>query len=243
MKKSPEANSVAKVKSAVNQKTDSSNASGACLRLGEFLLQNGLINNEQLDQALEMQKQTGRKLGAILVDMGLLTEERLCEELSDRLGIPYFDLENYIIDPKVVQMVPEHLCERFRLIGIRKSGKKLTVAMVNTFDEMALEDMRILTGLEIKPVLATPSAISKALTTAFGTIDYAASLLEVMSTASGRVDIKDSLYRMLEAADKAKAEQKAKEGNKDSESAPDGIVNEDTVIEEGIEGGKGDERD
>ena len=179
-------------------------ASGGCVRLGEFLLQNGVITEDQLNQALDSQKHTGRKLGSILVDMGLLTEQELCEELSDRLSVPYFDLDHYIIDPKVVQMVPEHLCERYRLIGIRKSGDTLTVAMTNTFDEMALIDLRILTGFEIKPVLATPSAISKALTKAFGTIDYASSLLEAMASVNGGLDIKERLYKMLEASERAK---------------------------------------
>ena len=201
------------VKDVMPEAPDKGAASGGCLRLGEFLLQNGIITSEQLEEALESQKYTGRKIGSILVDMGILSEEQLCEELSRRLHIPFFDLANYIIDPKVVQMVPEHLCERYRLICIKKTGNRLTVAMFNPFDEMALEDMRILTGLKIKPVLATPSSISHALNGAFGTIDYAASLLEAMVSTSGRVDIKDRLYKMLEAAENAKKNTESSDKN------------------------------
>ncbi len=176
-----------------------------CLRLGEFLCANGTITEEELAEALQLQKETGRKLGAILVDMTLLTEEELCEELSVRLDIPYFDLEHYQIDPKVVQMAPEHICERYRLIPLKKSGKRLTVAMINPFDDMALEDLSILTGLEIRPVLATPSAISRTLASAFGAIDYAKSLVDSLQTSSGRIDLKKHLYNLLERHDATKS--------------------------------------
>ena len=175
-------------------------------RLGEFLCENGTITNEELTEALEIQKQTGRKLGSILVDMGLLTEESLCEELSDRLDIPYFDLNSYFIDPKVVQVVPEHLCERYRLIALKKNKNKLTVAMINPFDDMALEDLRILTGLEIRPVLATPTAISRALAQAYGAIDYAETLIASLKTSSGRLDLKSRLYEMLERHEASKGD-------------------------------------
>ena len=167
-------------------------------RLGEFLCENGTITREELEEALEIQKQTGRKLGAILVDMGLLSEEALCEELSHRLDIPYFDLRSYFVDPKVVQIIPEHLCERYRLIALKKSKGKLTVAMINPFDDMALEDLEILTGLQIRPVLATPSAISKALAHAYGAIDYAQSLIASLKTSGHRLDLQSRLYELLD---------------------------------------------
>lgn len=169
----------------------------ASLRLGEFLREAGTITEEELTEALLTQRKTGRKLGAILVDMGLLSEEELCEELSKRLGIPYFDLSSWVIDPKVVQLVPEHLCERYRLIALKKAASRLTVAMINPFDEMALEDLAILTGLQIRPVLATPSAISRALAQAYGAIDFAASIVESLANASGTIDLKKRLYRMI----------------------------------------------
>ena len=180
-------------------RVSSPSGDGADLRLGEFLVANGSINAAQLEEALEVQKRTGRKLGAILVDMAVISEEALCEELSRRLDIPYFDLSDWVIDPKVVQTVPEHLCERYRLIPLKKSGNRLTVAMINPFDEMALEDLHILTGFEIRPVLATPSAISRALAEAYGAINYAKSIIESMATKSGRIDLKERLSRMLDS--------------------------------------------
>jgi len=170
----------------------------ACLRLGEFLVANGSIKESELKEALLIQQRTGRKLGAILVSLSVLTEDALCQELSRRLDIPYFDLADWMIDPKVVQAVPEHLCERYRLIPLKKSGNRLTVAMINPFDEMALEDLKILTGFDIRPVLATPSAISRALADAYGAINYAKSIIESMATKSGRLDLKERLYRILE---------------------------------------------
>ncbi len=195
-----------------NKKSNNEQTSGQAnpgQRLGEFLCENGTITQEELAEALEIQKQTGRKLGSILVDMGLLTEESLCEELSNRLDIPYFDLSSYVIDPKVVQVVPEHLCERYRLIALKKTKDRLTVAMINPFDDMALEDLRILTGMAIRPVLATPTAISRALAQAYGAIDYAETLIASLKTSSGRLDLKSRLYDMLARHEKNK---KASEG-------------------------------
>jgi hypothetical protein len=136
-------------------------------------------------------------------------------------------------------MVPEHLCERYRLIGIRKSGNVLTVAMTNTFDEMALTDLRILTGSEIKPVLATPSAILKALAKAFGTIDYASSLLEAMASVNGGLDIKERLYKMLEAADRVKNNLSAEDSLTEDDSCEEEVLkNEEAVRNVVTEGDK-----
>lgn len=138
--------------------------------IGEILLEQKLVTQEQLEEALSLQSETGRRLGAILVDMGFVEEEAFCRLLSDQLGLPFFDLSVYFIDPAVVALVPEHLCERYRLIALKKQGQRLTVAMMDPLNDMALEDLRILTGLEIKVVVATPSKIYHALAEAYEAI-------------------------------------------------------------------------
>lgn len=149
---------------------DRQSADAGKANIGTILLDEKLVTSEQLEEALSVQETTGRRLGNILVDMGFVDEEDFCRLLSEQLGLPFFDLSFYLIDPAVVALVPEHLCERYRLIALKKQGRKLTVAMMDPLNDMALEDLRILTGLEIKVVVATPSKIYHALAEAYEAI-------------------------------------------------------------------------
>lgn len=138
------------------------------LRLGEALIEEGLINEEQLQQAIQMQKKTGKRLGAVLVDMGLVDEKDTVEALARQLKIPYINLSTYLIDPAVVRIIPEHIARRHQLIPINKVGNKLTVAMVDPLNILAIDDIQLMTGLVVKPVVATSTDIMQALNNAFG---------------------------------------------------------------------------
>ncbi len=141
---------------------------GAKLRLGEALIANGLITQEQLKEAILRQKQTGKRLGEILVSMHLVTERDITEVLARQFNVPFIDLSNYIVDPAIAQLVPEHIAERHKLIPINKVGNKLTVAMADPLDIVAIDDITMMTGLQVKTVVATPSDIEKALQEAYG---------------------------------------------------------------------------
>jgi len=140
------------------------------LRLGDALIQEGLINEEQLQQALALQKKSGKRLGAVLVEMHLVTEQDIVQILSKQLKIPYIDLSNYLIDPVIAKLVPEHIAKRHMLIPINKVGNKLTVAMVDPLNIIAIDDIQLMTGLMVKPVVATQSDINKALQDAYGAV-------------------------------------------------------------------------
>ncbi len=140
------------------------------LRLGDALISEGLINEEQLQQALALQKKSGKRLGTILVEMHLVTEQDIVQILSKQLKIPYIDLSNYLIDPVIAKLVPEHIAKRHMLIPINKVGNKLTVAMVDPLNIIAVDDIQLMTGLMVKPVVATQSDINKALQEAYGAV-------------------------------------------------------------------------
>jgi len=141
---------------------------GAKLRLGEALIANGLITQEQLKEAIARQKQSGKRLGEVLIDMHVVTERDITEVLSKQLNVPFIDLSNYIVDPAIAKLVPEHISERHQLIPINKVGNKLTVAMVDPLNILAVDDIALMTGLQVKTVVATPSDIRKALQDAYG---------------------------------------------------------------------------
>jgi type IV pilus assembly protein PilB len=148
----------------------SASIAGRKLRLGDALIQEGLINDEQLQQALALQKKSGKRLGAVLVEMHLVTEQDIVQILSKQLKIPYIDLSNYLIDPVIAKLVPEHIAKRHMLIPINKVGNKLTVAMVDPLNIIAIDDIQLMTGLMVKPVVATQTDINKALQDAYGAV-------------------------------------------------------------------------
>ena len=135
--------------------------------IGQILVEEGFLRQLQLEEALELQWSTGRRLGNILTEMGYVSEREFAETLARQLDIPCFDLSDYLIDPAVVSLIPEHLCERYRLIPIMKSSDKLVVAFSDPLNQDALADIHMLTGLVIKIVVATPGDINKALAEAF----------------------------------------------------------------------------
>lgn len=140
------------------------------MRLGDALIHEGLINEEQLQQALALQKKSGKRLGAVLVEMHLVTEQDIVQILSKQLRIPFIDLSNYLIDPVIAKLVPEHIAKRHMLIPINKVGNKLTVAMVDPLNIIAIDDIQLMSGLMVKPVVATHTDINKALQDAYGAV-------------------------------------------------------------------------
>lgn len=135
--------------------------------IGQILVDEGLVRPHHLEEAFEHQRSTGKRLGTILTERGFVSEAEFASTLARQLDVPFFELEEYIVDPAVCSLVPEHLCERYRLIPIMKTGEKLVVAFSDPTNEDALNDVKLLTGLVIKVVVATPSDVNRALASAF----------------------------------------------------------------------------
>ncbi|MCX5698452.1 MAG: type II secretion system ATPase GspE [Candidatus Omnitrophica bacterium] len=136
--------------------------------LGESLAEEGIITAEQLKQAREEEKRTGQRLRNILVKMGLIAEEDLVALISEKLGLPRIELSNYLIDPKIVELVPEALARKYELIPVLKIGNRLTCAMVDPWNIFALDEIRAKTNLIIEPAVATESEIKQALNEHYG---------------------------------------------------------------------------
>ena len=128
-------------------------------RLGERLLAGGLITDEQLQHALEMQPSSSRPLGRILVELGILDEDRLDAALSTHLDVPVVDLRREPVDADVAQLVPEEFARRHVLLPIRRDDGHLAVAMADPSNLLVVNDLRLLTGLPVTPYLAGRSDI------------------------------------------------------------------------------------
>ena len=136
--------------------------------LGESLVEEGIITLEQLKQAQEEEKRTGKRLRNVLVKMGLIAEEDLVTFLSEKLGLPRIELGNYLIDPKIVELIPEALARKYQLIPVLKIGNRLTCAMVDPWNVFALDELRMKTNLAIEPAVAAEIEIKKALDQYYG---------------------------------------------------------------------------
>jgi type IV pilus assembly protein PilB len=141
-------------------------------RLGEMLISAGIITKEQLDIALEEQKKTKEQLGKILVKLGFVSEEVIGSFLASQLGISFVSLAELglsEIDPKVAKCIPDNIIQRQKLIPISLEGNTLTVAMANPLNIIAIDDISLITGFEVKPVIATESEINAAIEKYYGT--------------------------------------------------------------------------
>lgn len=131
--------------------------------MGEVLVELGLITGEQLKTALQEQKQNGSKLGRILVNSGVITEQQMLETLEIMLGIPHIQLSKLNIDPEIIGLLPPQLIRLHKILPISKHMKVLTMAMADPFDQLAIDDVRMACGLDVVPMLASETEIDTAI--------------------------------------------------------------------------------
>ncbi len=132
--------------------------------LGEILRDEGLISEEQIQQALERQKREKElRIGEILVAMGAVTAEDVAKAIWQQRQIPYVDLDSYAVDPSVIELVPEKIARAYLALPLFKIGNALTVAMADPLNLIAVDDLRSKTGCEIEPVISTEDKISRCL--------------------------------------------------------------------------------
>lgn len=133
------------------------------MKLGEVLLQEGLISQEQLSEALEEQQRLKRSLGRILIDRGFVTESSFVAVLAKQVGLEFVDLTEYTIDGSAASLIPENLSKRYVALPIGYDGDRLIVAMSDPSNVFALDDIRTLTGREVQPVVSTRTDILAAI--------------------------------------------------------------------------------
>jgi len=138
-------------------------------KLGDLLVEVGIITPEQLEEALEEQKKHGGKLGEILMAFGYITEDVLLAFLGKQCGVSYVSLKEYgDIPEKVVKMVPESMVRTQKLIPIALEKNILTIAMSDPLNVFAIDDLRMMTGKDIKVVIASEAEIKNAIDKYYG---------------------------------------------------------------------------
>ncbi|MFQ5598436.1 MAG: GspE/PulE family protein [Nitrospiria bacterium] len=132
-------------------------------RLGQMLLAEGLVTELQLERALRAQKNSGSRLGKVLLDLGYVTEDGVIKVLGKQMGIPHISLGTMVIDPEVIQLIPELAARRHQVLPLFRKEKTLHLAMVDPLNVFAIDDIHQITGLDITPVVGTEREILKAI--------------------------------------------------------------------------------
>ncbi|EKD68404.1 MAG: hypothetical protein ACD_47C00646G0004 [uncultured bacterium] len=131
--------------------------------LGQILINANLITDKQLDESLKEQRRTGQTLGYILISKNYISQQDLINFFESKLGIPYANLTNYVIDPEIVKIVPYDIASKYNLIPLLKVKNTLTIAMLDPLDSFVIDSLKYTTGCEIKPLVSTREEIEKAL--------------------------------------------------------------------------------
>jgi type IV pilus assembly protein PilB len=132
-------------------------------RLAELFLRANLITKAQLDQAIAQQKVEGSRLGTILTKLGWVKEEDVSRCLGEQYGIPYIDLDSHTIPPEVIRLIPPGIVQKHLVIPIGKAGTTLTMAMADPTNVFAVDDIKFMTGLKVEAMVATESAVRRAI--------------------------------------------------------------------------------
>lgn len=132
-------------------------------RLGDILIERGLLNDEQLGEALKMQRESGEKLGTALVELGFVTAEDMADALSDHLGIARVDLDRHYISTPVVNMIPEEFLVSNDVLPLKVEENVMTVAMTDPLNILIIDELQKITGLSVTPVISTSTEIKKAI--------------------------------------------------------------------------------
>ncbi len=143
-------------------------SSGRRRRLGEILTDAGVLTQQDLEKALTAQKESGERLGSALVSLGLIDEDVMLTALETQLGIPRVELARYIINPEVAHLLPEAFVRSHKVFPIERAGSRLTLAMSDPLNVFAIDDVRISTGLEVDPVIASEAEIEAAIAECYG---------------------------------------------------------------------------
>jgi type IV pilus assembly protein PilB len=154
--------------------------------IGLKLLEAKLITPDALQKAQQQTRSGGSSLSAALVKLGAITEEALSKFLAELYGVPSVDLSNFTPDPSVTKLIPADVANKFQIVPLSRTGRRLTIAMANPSNIFAIDDIKFITGFEVEAAVAPEAIIKKAIDKAY---DSAASFESVMRTMEDEIEV------------------------------------------------------
>ncbi len=131
------------------------------VELADVLLRQGLISQKDLEKAEEYQRENGGTLSEVLVELKLVKEEQVVIGLAEQLGIPHMKLSHYILDPKVMEIIPARVVRKEKVVPLSRSGNTLTVATADPLNVLMIDNLRAITRCNIQTIVSTPSEINE----------------------------------------------------------------------------------
>ena len=140
------------------------------VKLGELLLKENMVSPQQLQDALNHQKQNGGKLGKSFVSLGFVKDEEITSLLSRQYGVPSINLGHFNVDPAIIKIIPAETARKYQVLPLSRSGATLTIAMADPTNVFAMDDIKFMTGYNVEPVVASESAIEEAIEKYYGSM-------------------------------------------------------------------------
>jgi type IV pilus assembly protein PilB len=153
------------------------------IRLGDMLVSNNLLTEDQLQKALAIQKDTHQRLGKVLVDNGFISESQLIKALTIQLGIDYIDLTKTDIPPEMSKYIPKATARRDLIVPVRMDKDQLYLAMADPLNFMAVEEARTTSGKRIVPMIASENAVIHSINMLYGNIGAAEAMAQMRAEA------------------------------------------------------------
>lgn len=156
-------------------------------RIGDLLLSIGLITEEELNQALEIQKDTKKRLGTVLTEYHFISEQQLIEALELQLGVEFIDLSKTIIPPEMAQVVPKNIARKYGVVPVKLVKDELYLAMSDPLNFVAIEEVKNVTRKRVIPMIAAEDAVDRTVMTLYGN-EGAARAIEEMKREIASVE-------------------------------------------------------
>lgn len=153
-------------------------------RLGEMLIDNGLLTEERLQQALVEQKKAGLKLGQYLTRQGVVNEQQIIDMLSRQLNIAKYHPDQYPLDLSLVHFIPVDTAQKYQVAPLRKKGRLLTIALVDPLDINTLDFIEMLTNSEVEPVVCSERELNQIISSLYGSQSGLGSIMESMEVTA-----------------------------------------------------------
>jgi type IV pilus assembly protein PilB len=146
-------------------------------RIAQKLLESSLISQDQLARALESQQSQGGTLSYNLVKTGAISEMAFAEFMGQVYNVPAVDLDMVPIEPSAVDLIPSDVATKFQVVPLKREGRTLTVAMANPDNIFAIDDIKFITGFDVRPVVATETAIKRCIDRLYDSADSLATIM------------------------------------------------------------------
>lgn len=174
-------------------------------RLGDMLVSVGLLTEQQLAEALEQQRKSGKKLGTVLLDGGYIKQQQLFNALERQLGVDFIDLNTMTPAPELARVLPRSLAKKYSVVPVRGDSSTLYIAMDDPLNFVAIEAVKTATRRKVVPMIATTEGVERAIANLYGSEDAEKALQDLKSESAPAGDAQSAVAANIIGADSENA--------------------------------------